>query len=69
VQAEYTSVFDDVIICKSVCLFDMQKKKVFAIEQAENASDADFADALTDEFVSLPDGQVLRAEDGVTFER
>lgn len=69
-KATYTSVFDDSIFCESDCEYDPKTKLVYNIEMAENAEDSAVQDAnaLTDEFVTLPDGSELREKDGVTFE-
>ena len=68
--ATYTSVFDDSVSCVSACQYDPVTKTVSEIEQAENGDDPEVteANALTDEFVTLPDGTELRADDGVTFD-
>ena len=66
-EATYTSVFDDSIICTSKCKYDTETRTVSEVDDAENASDADDANGLTDEYVTI-DGHQLRASDGVTFE-
>ena len=68
IKAKYVSVFDDSIQCESNCDYDPDTKTVTNIKKASNAKDADRADALTDEYVILPDGKKLNEEDdGVTF--
>ena len=66
-NANYTSVFDDSIPCTSKCKYDTEARRVFDIEQAENAEDADDANGLTDEYVTI-DGHQLRESDGITFD-
>jgi hypothetical protein len=68
VPALYTSVFDVVVVCTSRCRYDPRTRRVVAIQPALNAAAAERAHALTDEYVTLPDGTVLREDDGVTFE-
>jgi hypothetical protein len=70
VDALYTSVFDDgAVVCTSKCKFDPNSLRVFDIETAENADDANDTNARTDEYVTLPDGTVLRdADSDVTFD-
>jgi hypothetical protein len=68
-KAIYTSVWDDGdVTCESSCEYDPDIMRVSDIETAENAEDADDANALTDEFITLPDGTELRESDGITFE-
>jgi hypothetical protein len=66
-EANYTSVFDDSLVCTSKCKYDTDTKTVFDIEIAENAEAADNANSLTDEYVTI-DGHNLRDADGITFE-
>jgi hypothetical protein len=66
-EATYTSVFDDSITCTSKCKYDTDTKTVSDIEDAENSDEADDANGLTDEYVTI-DGHQLREADGVTFE-
>ena len=66
-NAIYTSVFDDCIVCSSVCRYDTERKRCFDIETAANADEAEDANALTDEYVTA-NGKDLRADDGVRFE-
>ncbi len=69
VKALYTSVFDDgAVVCTSGCDYDPNSGTVENIETAANSADADNTNALTDEYVTLPDGTVLRAQDGVDFD-
>lgn len=67
-RATYTSVFDGSVSCTSPCLFDEDARVVSDIEPAENNADAEFTHAITDEYVTLPDGTELREEDGVKFD-
>ena len=66
-DANYTSVFDDSIICTSKCKYNTDTKTVFDIEIAENSEEADDANGLTDEYVTI-DGHQLRDSEGVTFD-
>jgi len=66
-EANYTSVFDDSIVCTSKCKYDTETRRVFDIDTAENAEEADEANGLTDEYVTI-DGHRLREVDGVTFD-
>lgn len=67
VSATYSSVFDDSLRLSSPCKFDTASKRVFEIEPAAG-EDAAGADALTDEYVTLPGGDQLHAEDGAFFD-
>jgi len=64
-NATYTSVFDDCLVCTSACKYDTETKRCFDIEPADNTAAADDADSLTDEYVTV-NGEELR--DGVTFD-
>jgi hypothetical protein len=66
--ATYTSVWDNGAECSSPCKFSSESNYCFDCEIAVNAEDADDADHLVDEYVTLEDGEVLRAEDGVVFQ-
>lgn len=66
--ATYTSVFDDHITCTSKCNYYEYNKEVTDIETAENSDDADNADCLTDQYVTIHDNTKLREADGVTFD-
>ena len=68
VKASYTSVFDDCIVCTTACDYNTKTKIVSNIEDAKNSDDAEDANSLTDEYVTLADGTELRESDGVTFE-
>ena len=65
-EATYTSIFDDSIVCTSKCKYNTETKTVFDIDTAENAEDADDANSLTDEYVTI-DGHNLREEDGISL--
>lgn len=67
VKATYTSVHDDSIVCTSACTYNTKTQTCFDIETAENADDADDANGLTDEYVTV-EGKELRESDGVTFD-
>ena len=66
--ARYTSVFDEGLVCTSRCRYAPAARVAFAIALAANADAAAHAHALTDEYVTLADGTVLREADGVTFD-
>ena len=66
-NALYTSVFDDCIVCSSACQYDTERELCFDIATAANADEAEDANALTDEYVTV-NGKDLRANDGVQFE-
>lgn len=66
-EATYTSVFDNSIVCTSKCKYNTETKTVFDIDDADNAEDADDANSLTDEYVTI-DGHPLRDADGITFD-
>lgn len=68
INATYTSVFDNDVVCTSGCLYDADTKVVSDIQIADNSADADDANARTDEYVTLPDGTQLRDTDGVQFD-
>lgn len=52
--ATYTSVFDDgAVVCTSDCYYDTETLQCFSIEDAENAEEAENANALTDEYVTI----------------
>ncbi len=65
-KAKYTSVFDDSIVCTSTCKYDPADKLVTDIKKAKNSAEANGANSLTDEYVTV-NGKQLREEDGVTF--
>ena len=67
INATYTSVFDGEVICTSDCMFNTKTRNCFDIELADNEDDAENADAMTDEYVTV-DGKQLRKSDGVTFD-
>ena len=67
INAIYTSVFDDCIVCSSACQYDSERKLCFDIATAANADEAEDANALTDEYVTVG-GKDLRDSDGVRFE-
>ena len=67
VNATYTSVFDESLVCTSACKYDTETKQCFDIEPADNAEAADNADCLTDEYVTV-NGEELRVANGVTFD-
>jgi hypothetical protein len=65
----YTSVFDGGdVVCSSKGKYNTTNMVVWDIEMAENESDADNSDSLTDEYITLPDGTVLREADGIIFD-
>lgn len=66
-KAIYTSVFDDSIVCESECNYDADTKIVSDIDDAANSEDADDANSLTDEYVTV-NGVQLREVDGVQFD-
>ena len=66
VDATYVSIFDDDIMVESPCKYNAETKQVFAIQDG-NTDVADNADAMTDEYVVLPNRVELREEDGVHF--
>ena len=66
IKATYTSVFDDSLSVSTPCRYDKKTKRVFAI-QTSNAN-VENTNAMTDEFVILPDGTELRKDDGVEFD-
>ena len=41
INAIYTSVFDDCIVCSSACKYDTERKLCFDIETAANANEAE----------------------------
>jgi hypothetical protein len=59
-------VFDDSTVITTPCRYDESSKRAFNIEAS--SIDVDDANALTDEFVTLPDGTKLRDDDGVEFD-
>ena len=67
INATYTSVFDGEVVCTSDCMFNTKTRNCFDIELADNEDDAENADAMTDEYVTV-DGKQLRKSDGVTFD-
>lgn len=67
IETIYTSVFDDSIVCKSKCKFNTETRTVCDIEDADNSEEADDANGLTDEFITL-DNHDLREIDGITFD-
>ena len=67
INATYTSVFDDSLVCKSNCKYNTETKTVFDIETADNAAEADDANALTDEYVTV-DGHNMGEDDGIIFD-
>jgi hypothetical protein len=67
IDAEYTSVFDGSITCTSKCKYNTAFMLCYDIDDAENSEDADDANSLTDEYVTV-NGKQLRAKDGVNFD-
>ena len=67
IETIYTSVFDNSIVCQSKCKYNTDTKTVFDIEDADNSEEADDANGLTDEYVTL-DSHNLREEDGIIFD-
>lgn len=66
-KAIYVSVWDEDIVCESICEYNPKTKEVTDIEDADNCEDVDNADMKTDEYVLLTDETELRESDGVTF--
>lgn len=68
-QAIYVSEWDGGFQVRSVCQYDPDKKVVTDIEDGElDDLTLEGLDSLDREFVELPDGTELDADDGVTFD-
>ena len=66
--ATYWSIFDGgAVTCTSDCNYYAYNKEVTDIQPGDNGDEAAGTNARTDEYVTLADGTILRAEDGVTF--
>lgn len=65
-KATYTSVFDDSIHYASSCDYDPKTKVVSNIEPCDDSGVK--TNCLTDEYVVLQDGTILRENDGVVFD-
>lgn len=66
-EATYTSVFDNSIVCTSKCKYNTETKTVFDIDGIVSIFGIICINSLTDEYVTI-DGHPLRDADGITFD-
>jgi hypothetical protein len=58
-KASYTSVWDDNVVLESICDYDDETHEVICYELVSE-EDTEGIEVLTDEFVTLDDGTIIR---------